>query len=280
MTTLTRTDPIKPTIAHVTRMQVIRSTRISEGFVRVTLGTDDPHFNEEFSWFGYDHWFRLFLPNADGVLQLPEGSAEGWYSRLNAMPEAVRPVVRNYTIRAAHPTPTGWEIDVDFVVHRNAQTGQVEGVAANWSQTVRPGAIVGWLDQGRIFNVGQRRGDVLVIADESALPAAEAISRSLPEAQQGSFLLEIPRPDDRRELGTEQVTWVVRDDHQAPGAAALELLEQVSPQDYGYAYVAGEAAFMLEAVKRLKGAGLTKSAIDFCAYWRPVKQRRARRAAA
>lgn len=280
MTTLSRTDPIKPAAAHVTRMQVIRTDRVSEGFMRVTLGTDDSRFAEEFSWLGYDHWFRLFLPQADGVLQLPEGAAEGWYTRLNSMPEAVRPVVRNYTIRAARHTPAGWEIDVDFVVHRSADTGEVEGVAAKWSLAVRPGSTVGWLDQGRIFNLGERTGDVLVVADESALPAAEAIARSLPTGQRARFLIEIPHAEDRRDVHSEEVTWAVRQAGHAPGAAALELLAQVRAQDYGYVYVAGEAAFMLETVRRLKRAGLPKTAIDFCAYWRPVKQRRARRRAA
>lgn len=280
MAELSRMDPVKPESAHVTRLTVLRSTRVSPGFIRITLAGTETQFRKEFTWLGYDHWFRLFLPAADGVLELPEGPAEGWYRRLNAMPQHMRPPVRNYTIREARPTDQGWELDVDFVIHRSPATGQVEGVAATWAMRAQPGDEVGILDQGRIFNPGPRTGPVLVLGDESALPAAEAIAASLPSDQSSQFVLEIPDQADRRELGTQQVQWTVREPHQAPGSAALQVLAGLDPSAYGYAYVAGEAGFMLEAIKRLKAAGLAKNVIDFCAYWRPAGRRRTRTRAA
>lgn len=280
MAELSRMDPVKPESAHVTKLRVIRSMRVSPGFMRVTLAGTGSRFCNEFTWLGYDHWFRLFLPAGDGVLELPEGPAEGWYRRLNAIPQDVRPPVRNYTIRQARPTARGWELDVDFVIHRSPATGQVDGVAATWAMTAQRGDEVGILDQGRIFNPGSRTGPVLVLGDESALPAAEAIAASLPRGQSSQFVLEIADQADRRDLAIGQVQWTVREPHQAQGGAALQVLAGLDPCAYGYAYVAGEAGFMLEAIKRLKAAGLPKNAIDFCAYWRPVRSRRNRTRAA
>src|SRR5690625_5690461 len=67
MAELSRMDPVKPESAHVTRLTVLRSMRVSPGFIRVTLAGTETRFRKEFTWLGYDHWFRLFLPAADGV---------------------------------------------------------------------------------------------------------------------------------------------------------------------------------------------------------------------
>jgi len=279
---LTRTRPRKPESARVAVMHVVATSRVSSGFVRVTLRTDvdEP---DAFEPMGYDQWFRLFLPTPSGRLELPHGDAEGWYTRWLALDESSRCLVRNYTVRAARPLERGWEIDVDFVVHLSA-AGTVDGVAAAWALAARPGDTVGMLDQGVIFAAPESANDrILVLADETGLPGVESIARSIAPGTAVTAVLEVPHADDRRGLATDaelDVHWVVRDDDSLlPGRAALSALDAVIAaagdalvERAAYCYVVGEASFVLEARTRLRAAGVPKDAIDFCAYWRPERR--------
>ena len=74
-------------------LTVARTARPSSSFVRITLSTEDPRFAQTFQALGNDQWFRLFMP-IDGVLELPYGDADGWYSRWLEMDEKVRGVIR------------------------------------------------------------------------------------------------------------------------------------------------------------------------------------------
>ena len=275
---LTRTRPRKPESASVAVMHVVTTARVSAGFVRVTLRTD-PHEPGSFEPMGYDQWFRLFLPVADGGLELPLGDAEGWYTRWLALDEARRCMVRNYTVRAARPVGAGWEIDVDFVVHLSAHAGTVEGVAAAWALGARPGDTVGMLDQGIIFAAPETVDErILILADESGLPGVEGVVGSLAPGTRVAALLEVAHAEDRRELPGDvelDARWAVRGHEAAPGSAALSALDafvaeagDALQERAAYCYVVGEGAFVLEARRRLRAAGVPKDAIDFCAYWR------------
>jgi NADPH-dependent ferric siderophore reductase len=277
---------VRPTDVSVQQLRVVRSEVLSSSFVRVTIGSDDPDF--EFAPVGYDQWIRLFVPaHTDQQLTLPDGPAEGWYSRLCAMPEEIRPLVRNYTIREARQTVSGWEFDIDFVVHRSATTGQIEGVGANWALAAVPGTAVGMLDQGRIFAPEDATGQVFIVADESGLPGIEGILRSLSPSARASVIIEVPHEDDIRALDSEatvDIQWIVREDspehrRSLAGRAVLAHLDAVTLDPRGYVYAVGEASFVLAARKVAQHAGLPKAAIDFCAYWRPERRKDLKRAA-
>lgn len=270
---------VKPDRASVRDVRVSRVQQLSSGFVRVTLESTDPGFADEFDHLGYDQWFRLFLPNHNGILEPPYGGADGWYGRWNAIEPERRPVIRNYTIRAARRSASRWELDVDFVLHRSP-SGAVEGVAAGWAQDARPGDRAAILDQGRIFHPGWNTEDgppadqqpILIIADESGLPGVEGILRSLGD-RPATCLLEVPDSDDRRELCTAgSIRWLVRGRDRHPGDALLPALDQTAVDPAGYAYIVGEGSFMLAARQRLRTAGMGKDQLDFCAYWRRPKQ--------
>lgn len=275
---------VRPVVAAVTRFRVIASQAMSANFVRVTFATDDARFATEFRPLGHDQWFRLFLPQpsesdpvAGRSLVLPLGGLDGWHSRLLAIDESVRPIVRNYTISAARRDQQGWQLDVDFVVHRSG--GTIDGIAAAWAVTARPGDEVGILDQGHIFNpyacVGGCPTDILIVADESGLPGVTGIARSLPADVRVTALIEVAHADDIRELPTSaalDVRWVVRAEHGTPGSAALPALADLEVSASAYVYLVGEGGFLAEARDRLRAAGASPDLIDFCAYWRLAKQ--------
>jgi len=270
---LQRTKAVKPAGARSTYARVVRTERVSPSFVRVVLTGADDTLARTFVPMGYDQWFRLFLaaPGRD-LPVLPDGGPEGWYSRWMELDPEDRGSVRNYTVRAARPlTDGGWEIDVDFVVHTDPATGEVAGVAAAWALGARPGDVVGMLDQGTFYATGPVAGKAVVVVDESGLPAAEGIARSLPVDEHAVFLIEVAHPEDRRPLpsfASTRVRWAVREPGAAPGDAALALLheERLEPTDYVYAV--GETALALGARAWAQRAGVPKAQVDFCAYWR------------
>ena len=252
-------------------LTVVRAARPSSSFIRITLGTDDPRFAQTFEALGHDQWFRLFIP-VDGVLELPYGDAEGWYSRWLEMDERVRGMIRNYTVREARQVAAGWELDVDFVVHRSPVSGEVEGVAASWALAAQPGDTAGFLAQACIFDADNGASHVVVIADESGVPAAEGISCSLGADIRSTFVLEVPHGDDRRALATDDRStthWLVRDDDApTPGSVILQHLDGVEVTAESYIYIVGEAAFVLAARASLLGRGIPKGRIRTCAYLR------------
>ncbi|CAN5269640.1 siderophore-interacting protein [soil metagenome] len=278
-----RTRRVRPVVARVTRFGVIDSRIVSENFVRVTLGTTDESFAADFRYLGFDQWFRLFLPQpGERALVLPLGPIDGWHTRLLGIDESVRPIVRNYTIREARRDERGWQIDVDFVVHRGA-TGAIDGIAAAWAATALPGDEVGLLDQGRIFNPddcdvtgsGRYPDHILIVADESGLPGVEGIARSLPAGSRVTAVIEVPSTDEIRELTTSaalDLRWVVRLPGGQSGSAALPALADIDVSPDDYVYLVGEGGFLTEARDALCAAGATRQLIDFCAYWRRAKQ--------
>ncbi|MCK1798072.1 siderophore-interacting protein [Streptomyces sp. XM4193] len=276
-----RPQPIRPRDAVVTRLRVVRTARVSPGFVRVTLLADDPAFTASFRSLGHDQWFRLFFDHAkNGPLLLPDGGAEGWHSRLLAMPEDRRCTVRNYTVRDARRL-TGrltdrWEFDVDFVVHTGPD-GEVEGAAANWALGLLPGDEAGLLDQGLLFTPPTTPVPMTIVAEETGLPGVEGIARSLPAGVRATLLLEVPHPDDRRELHSAadlDVHWLPRaDPADAPGQAALAALATRPPAPESYVYAAGEAGFVREAKQLAQHAGVPADRIDARAYWRLTRPR-------
>lgn len=250
------------------RAQVVRGERVSPSLHRLTVTGPDL---AEFPWLGYDHWFRLFLqlPHQDR-LRLPEFTGTRWWQPYLAMPDEERPHCANYTVAGFRPEAA--EMDIDFVVHRGP-TGELEGRAAIWACAARPGDNLAMLDQGVLFDRPEDAAEVLVVAEETGLPATVGIVNSLPRDVVGRVIQEVPTAADIRDLDAPEgvkVTWVVRDDHAAvPGAAALaELLRHTAVHPSGYAFVVGESTLATEGRRHLHAAGLPKSRITFSGFWR------------
>ena len=89
---------LKPEVSELLTLEVLRREQVSPSFVRVTLGGGDA---EKFVPMGFDQWFRLFIPVADGTLgRLPQKLDPLSYLRFLTISKATRPVLRNYTVRA------------------------------------------------------------------------------------------------------------------------------------------------------------------------------------
>ena len=245
-------------------VEVVRSERISPNFQRITVGGDalaalTPH--------GFDHWFRLFIPQESGETNynLPKRVDMRGYLQYLRMPADTRPPMRNYTVREFRPDQL--ELDIDFVVHGD------EGLATRFAVRAKPGDTVALLDQGAGFEFDPAVEHYLLAADETGLPAVAGILRDLPRDVRGSAVIEVPHAEDAQEVSAPEgidVEWVVRGENDVPGVLALEAVKRwAKPTEPTTAYVVGEQALATGARRWLVNElGVPKKSVVFSGYWR------------
>lgn len=241
--------------------EVTAVTQATPNVRRITLGGLD-----EMAVRGADQWFRLFLPrHRDQPLRLPRTTTRWWPETL-AMPDAERPLVRNYTVRTAHPDRA--EIDVDFVLHGD------EGAASAWAARAEPGDRVGVLDQGVTFAPPPGTRWQLLVGDETALPAIAGVLRTLPAGVPTRVYVELPSAQDAQPLRISRdvhVTWMARPTGAVPGSLVTEAVSTATLPDVDatYAWLAGESSMVRRLRRHLVDSrGVAKSAITFSGYWR------------
>lgn len=265
---------VKPESSELIHLTVLRTERLSEHWMRVTLGGGEV---EKFRPMGFDQWFRLFLPvGGDAGLERVPAKANRMfgYLRFLRIPDGERPVMRNYSVRAhrAATADRGAEIDVDFVLHGSA-ADRTAGPASRWAETCAPGEHVLIIDEGLTFNPQRGVDRVVLVGDETALPAIASICASLPDTATGTAIIEVPSAEDALEFPRPDgvhVVWNVRPHEFAPGSLALPRLRDLTlPEAPFHAYAAGEQSLASGVRKHLVGErGVSKDAVSFCGYWK------------
>lgn len=178
----------------------------------------------------------------------PDGQLhDGWYQDWLRGEQPGRGLLRSYTVRALRTTPTGRELDVDFVIHPGH--GGHGAPASDWARAAVPGtsAVIIGPDAEAITAATSRTEtgirwdphsarDVLLAGDETAVPAISAILESLPTDVTGQAFLEVPDGGDFQDINTRsevRITWLARN---PPRALRGELLYEavrsaVEPSD-------------------------------------------------
>lgn len=243
------------------RATVARTERVTPHMMRVTLGGDDL---ARYVFRGFDQWMRLAIPVDESRFDnLPERFGIGGYLRYLTLPRGTRPVIRNYTARAFRPEAL--ELDIDFIVHGD------EGVAAPWAVAAEPGAEIAFIDQGCGWDPVPAEA-LLIVADETGLPAAAGILRDLPRDAVGHALIELFDDADRQPLEAPPgvtVHWRTRALGAEPGSAVLPSLRSLELPASTYAFAVGESAVATGARRHLVGdRGLPKANVTFCGYWK------------
>ncbi|WP_127473748.1 siderophore-interacting protein [Microbacterium sulfonylureivorans] len=265
---------VKPETQGLVHLTVLRRERIAPHWMRVTLGGGEI---DAFRPMGFDQWFRIFLPlgGDEGLDRLPAKANKLFgYLKYLRIPDGVRPVMRNYSVRAFRPATaeSDAELDVDFVLHGSAEDGTA-GPASRWAETCASGESVVLIDEGLAFNPERGTDRVVLVADETGLPAVAAVCASLPSHTSGLAIVEVPSAEDALEFEHPAgitVRWIVRDPDVKPGALALQALREASlPDDPFHAYIVGEQALPTEARRHLVAErGVSKDLVSFCGYWR------------
>ncbi|MCA2215604.1 siderophore-interacting protein [Jidongwangia harbinensis] len=271
-------------------VRVARVRRLSPVFTRVTLADDDlTHFAAH----GFDQRINLLFCDGDRR----EYTADDWFDRWRAAPDATRPPLRTYTVRSFRPEAC--ELDIDFVVHGDA------GPASRWAGRARPGdpliiigPVAGASDPAAdVAWAPPAAGRLLIAADEAALPAAAAIAEALPPGRPATIVAEVPEPADAvpfdapdgvtvhflaRSRG-ESLLPVVRElagdlFGTAAGRAEPDLVDEsdwavpdpdAAAEGRDYAWLAGEAGTVVALRRFLVGErGVDRRSVAFMGYWR------------
>lgn len=192
---------------------LVRRTRLCPSLTRFTFGGLEV---DRVAAFAPDQRIKLFFPGADGqaprLSERLSGSGPDWYDAYRGLAEAERPPMRSYTIRALRPA--AGEIDIDFVMHGPTGYAAVEdatllGPAGRWAARARlgdrlsmsaPDRAAGGPAVGFEWRPPRAVRQVLIAADETALPAAMGIVETLKawdERPRVRLLAETPGETDR-----------------------------------------------------------------------------------
>lgn len=194
-----------------------RRTQVSASLVRLTFTGPDV---DQMATYAPDQRIKLFFPEGGGTLdplfEIAKLEEHDWYGAYRALPDAQRPPARTYTIRALRPEQS--EVDVEFVLHGD------NGPASRWAMHARPGDRLAMTapdanaqgpKQGYEWKPPQGVRRILIIADETALPAAAGILETLDELPlrpRVEALFEVPCSDDIQSLPhPAKLHWLTRD---------------------------------------------------------------------
>ncbi|MFJ7128877.1 SIP domain-containing protein [Streptomyces sp. NPDC098101] len=227
-------------------LTVLRAENLTPGMRRLTLGGPQldafvkdglelPALRTE----GFDDHVKFFFADETGRLVLPrqQVSSLDWSDG--------RPVAKDYT-PVSHDPDKG-EIVFDFVRHDG-------GVASTWAENAAPGDSA-WIAGPKMSHSHPEGADwILVVGDETALPAIGRWLAEMPEGTKARVFIEVGEDSHRQELPTKadaEIVWLSRNG--AP-AGTTDLLEQaVRAADWlpgtVFAWVAGEAV-TLKGIRR------------------------------
>lgn len=246
------------------RVTVRRVREVSPRMRRVTLGGDqlapftrDGVDHPGFAAPGFDDHVKLVLASDGDVraalpAQLPHGIE--WTPAENRL-------TRDYTPRRVDAG--AGELDLDFVVHG-------DGPAAAWAASARVGDELWFVGPKSSLRLPERLDWILLIGDETALPAIGRFLDERPLDAPAHVLVTVPDDTARQELASrdgDTVTWVVAE----PGdAAALEAAVRALPVPAGdgYAWAAAESRALLPVRRHLRRERkLPKDRLNITGYW-------------
>ncbi|MFH8425081.1 SIP domain-containing protein [Streptomyces sp. NPDC018038] len=248
-------------------LTVLRAENITPGMRRLTLGgaqldafekngLELPALRTE----GFDDHVKFFFADETGRLILPgqNVSSLDW-------PADGRPVAKDYT--PVRHDPEAGEIDFDFVRHDG-------GIASTWAERAEPGDSA-WIAGPKMSHSHPEGADwLLVVGDETALPAIGRWLAEMPEGTKARVFIEIGDDSHRQELPTRadaEIVWLSREG--AP-AGTTDLLEQaVRTAEWlpgtVFAWVAGET-LTLKGIRRhlVAERRIPRDHTHITGYWR------------
>jgi NADPH-dependent ferric siderophore reductase len=206
-------ESIAPTML-IAQARVRATERLSPAFVRVTL--ESPAF-ADLGIEGFDTRVKLVFPGPTGTLPPIPGSPEDWYAHWMGAPSTSKSPMRTYTVRDVLEEGGTRLLVIDLVVHEHGP----QGPACRWALRARPGDEIQviaphrrGLDYGGTeFSPGELRR-LLLVADETALPALARILTDLEPGFSGHAFVEVPSIQDALAVDVPegfQITWLTRD---------------------------------------------------------------------
>ncbi|WP_030771755.1 MULTISPECIES: siderophore-interacting protein [unclassified Streptomyces] len=248
-------------------LTVLRVSDVTPGMRRVTLGGPQLHAFEHAGLSlpalrteGFDDHVKFFFAEEgrEPVLPRQNVSSLDW-------PSNGRPISKDYT--PVRFDPVAGEIDFDFVRHDG-------GIASSWAQQAAPGQVT-WIAGPKMSHGHPEGADwLLVIGDETALPAIARWLDEMPEGTRARVFVEVGEESHRQELPTRaeaEVTWLVRGGVPAGRSDLLERAVRDMEWLPGTVFVwaAGEAV-TLKGIRRHLSVdrGVPREQTHITGYWR------------
>jgi NADPH-dependent ferric siderophore reductase len=184
-----------------------------------------------------------------------------------AMAPEQRPVGAYYTVRKHRPNVG--EIDIDFVLHGDS------GHASGWATRARVGDPVALWGPRSTFGPPDDTQWMLLVADETGLPAVAGILEALPASAMARVFIEVDNELERQPLVSAanfQVTWLYRNGAE-PGTSAEKLVEAVRemrwPAGNGYAWGGGESRSVTMVRRYVRHVReMPRERVSIIPYWR------------
>ncbi|WP_329124125.1 siderophore-interacting protein [Streptomyces sp. NBC_01353] len=253
------------------RIRVVAARPVTPRMIRVTFGGEDL---SGLLLAGPDQQVKLYFPRPSGrsepVLPAPDpdGDVMRWYTAYGTIPEAERPWMRSYTLRAHDPAAA--TVDIDFFVHGEGGEGGPHGPATRWALGARPGDTLGMFGPTAYFAKPVALGAAdwtLLVADGCSLPALATIAEALPPGHRALAFVQVPDAAEEQPLETAGELTV----HWLHGNASVVAAVRGSalPSGTPYAWLGGEAG-TVRALRRhlVEDRGYDRRAVDFAGYWR------------
>lgn len=254
---MTNLKPTVQRVRHAIKPRVLLVQKIAHVtplLVKVTFSCDDLG---DFYSASFDDHIKLFFPT-DGVLVRPEAGPDGL-----VFPAGItKPPARDYTPRRFDQSNK--ELDVEFVLHG-------DGPAANWVTQARVG--------DRLLTAGPRGSFIiptdldwlLLVGDETALPAIARRLEEAPEAARIFVVAEVQNAQEEQVFKSRadiSISWIHRKPDQ-PDALEKAVRGLNLPDGDGYVWGAGEASQMRAIHQHLvTQRGIDKSCIRASSYWK------------
>jgi len=247
------TAVLRPPLA-ITSAEVVSVVDLTPRMRRITLG------GPGLDGFAGDHpadAIKLLLP--PGGVGAPPAASWGADGLTLADP-AAEFELRTYTVRRF----AAGLLDVDAVLHGH-------GPGTSWARSAAVGDPVTFLGPRRDFpdDLAESAPDLLlVVGDETAIPAAAGIAEALPEGGRAVFLLEVDDAADELALtsrGTLSVTWL----HRGGGQSLADAVRAVAlPPGRTRAWVAAESGVAVHLRRVLRRElGLGRGDVTAFGYW-------------
>ncbi|MDP2290594.1 MAG: siderophore-interacting protein [Actinomycetota bacterium] len=238
---------------------VVRRRELNDRLLQLTFGGGDL---VEFEPVAADQFVYVLAPPA-GRRELSIDQHFTW-THYEAMPVADRPRGAYYSVR--HWRPAVAEMDVIVVRHDG-------GEASGWAEQVTVGEPVAVWGPREVYAPPADTGSLLLVADETGLPALAAILEHRPAHLQAVAVIEIDDESHAIPLAVspaDRVVWLRRGDV-APGTTSL-LLDAVRsvevPADV-YAWGGAETKAMTAIRRYLRDdVGLPQERVAMTGYWR------------
>lgn len=266
---MTPKPPAAPALP-LRRIRVVAVRPVTPRTVRVTFGGESL---ADLTLAGPDQQVKLYFPRpgrSEPVLPAPDrdGDVMRWYAAYAAIPEAERPWMRSYTIRAHDPRAA--TVDIDFYVHGGDGGRSEHGPATRWARDARPGDTLGMFGPSGYFATPVTVGAAdwtLLAADGCSLPALATVAEALPPGHRSVAFVQVADATEEQPLvtaGELTVHWLRGDASPAEAVRGAAL-----PPGTPYAWLAGEAG-AVRALRRhlVQERGYDRRAVHFTGYWR------------